>query len=71
MRKSRIMRHGVRLNGTSHQPLLAVSTASAPSSTRAITPTPLYVTRHVTSARPERVGRRVMRLFRGHPDPSS
>ena len=40
----------------------AVSTAPAPSSTRAITLTPLYATRHLTSARPERVGRRVMRL---------
>ena len=71
VRKSRIMRHGVCLNGTSHQPLLAVSMASAPSSTRAITLMPLYPTRHVALARPERVERRVMRLLRGHPDPSS
>ena len=62
------MRHGARLNGTSHQPPLDVCTAPAPPSARATTLTPLYATRNATSARPERVERRVMRLLRGHPD---
>ena len=56
------------LNVTSHQPLLAGSTPPAPSSTRASTFMPLYPTRWVTSTRPARVERRVMRLLRGHRD---
>ena len=42
------------------------STPPAPSSTRASTFMPLYPTRWVTSTRPARVERRVMRLLRGH-----